>query len=256
MANLVGFCENAKTLGHDGGAAIHAFASEAIFEAALGEGFSGTVDWLILNGRGNAKALDGGPITWPLIMGSTLPIESKPLRLIMLEGIYQAARGGLFTQPDPTGVTPWLRSAGVAGALVGSALMKDPCADVRVILLKIIGELAIPAEWAQVLLEMRVFESLADQLPRTIWSVEPTTDLRYRSQLQGLSFGAQTRVSAIAAQAGMPDLAALGWANPLTGDGKNAPTPPPPPKAWYRNGPVLSAGALGLLVGAMVKYPR
>lgn len=215
---------------------LEVFGKQAIFNAALFE-YGGWVDQLIAS----ARAQGGLPFAF-LAQGDR---ELRPPRQIMLDGIYRAGTGGLFSPKDPSGVTSWVYSETVAsGALVGT-LKGDPVPGVRAAALRIVRDLAIPEMWVTFFKDQAVFASVDETIKQADWS---TGD---RRTLTALSAGAAGRVDTELAKSAAGALPAL----PMfpTGDGSRVPTTLPPPKRWYQNGPMIASGVGGVIGGMMLK---
>lgn len=169
---------------------------------------------------------------------------ARPLRQIMLDGVYRAASGGWFSPRTADGITTWLHSASVSGSGVSATISADTCPGAVQSLLHIIAELAIPQFWATFLMNQPAFAALNSRLATTHWSSNSVQDFAYRGTIQALAARAQARVQTMAA------LSAGSLPTFPTADGNKAPTAPPIPKKWYQRGELWAGGIVGIVGGA------
>lgn len=207
-------------------ARLNVFAANAIFETALlGRETTGVTDRVLAIARAE-----------PSILRAMLAKADSKLRApreIMLDTIYDAGTGGLFSPQDPSGLTSWLRSVDVGASAISGALQSDPSAAVRAGLLRITRDLAIPVSIAELLEDQRVFEALTSLLAVSKFSTQE------RQALHELSLQALARVKRTF-QANLPTFP--------TGDGVRAPTLPPA-LPWYKQPMVAGVGIIGAIVG-------
>lgn len=180
--------------------------------------------------------------------------DVRPLRQIMLDGIYKAGAGGLFSPRDPSGVTSWLRSVDVSAGAVVATLKGDKVYGVVAVMAQIIRDLALPVFWLEALTNQQAFPALESRLVTTPWFANQKADLAARVTLQGLAASASGRVAtdlAKLAQAKLPTLPVP------TGSGETAPTVPPVKKRWYQRGELWAAMSIGVIGGgAAATRPR
>jgi hypothetical protein len=233
------------------------FAVQNVFSDALLMEAGGFTDRLIKQASGLASSLVG----------------KIPPRLIMLDGIFGAGDGGFFAAADPAGLTSWLGSEDVSLAGISVTISNDPDPAVRASALRIIKSLALPVRWVQrpavpagqdqspefnpTQLE-KAIKTLQAYLPASPWKQgvrSGLSDLASQAigRLGDLAFQVAAKQAASVA-AGLPGLS--GFTRVVTGDGKDVPTTPPAPKPWYRNGQVLSAGAIAFAGGAVYAKHR
>lgn len=214
------------------------FAASSVFEQALvGEGVDTTAKVFAAAPGGVAGAILGAA-----------DYSRRPPRQIMLDGIWSAGVGGLFSPRDPSGVTSWLRSASVSAGAASGVIAGDPNPGVVAAALRIFRDLALPIIWLESASGFRAFEQLDSRLATTVWASGKVADLGARMTLKALSASAAGRVSSDLAA-----LASLSVASFMTGDGMNVPTVPPKRKPWYRHPGVISAGVVGVIGGAVAR---
>ena len=121
------------------------FAGNAIFESALSQ--TGVLATLGIT----ATEASAGTTDFLVALSSSLTgiSGSAPPRQVMLDGIYKAGVGGLFTPKDPTGITSWVHDLAAAESGIATALTTDPNAAVRASCLKIVADLALPVVWVK-----------------------------------------------------------------------------------------------------------
>jgi hypothetical protein len=240
-----------------------AFASSGLFEQALSTESGGLAGELASIKAHQAAVASGfGDFSRP----------DSP-RKIMLDGLYEWGTGrgtggirslarSFIEKPQPSGVIPWLHgSSGFlhvlsntnSGALMSSAITNDPDVNVRISALKILTDVAYPAEWIEVFRAARTFASLDEQVPVKTWRVDQGADLATREALKSLSNRAQGRVQQVAAQfalaSGGIDLTQM--ASFSAGDGTVMAALPMNLPPWYTDPRVWGVGLLGILGGAV-----
>jgi len=218
--------------------ARHAFANMALFERALMHDANVNTEKLL----------------WSMYFQSVLAEKpGRSARQVMLDMIHETAIGPWWwPEPDPSGVTSWIKSDLVAGPAIVSTLKLDPVADVVAAALRVLRDAAIPASWLELLISTQAFETLDSRLATTRWSRDVEEDLATRRALQALSAAARGRVQT--------DLARLALAVPeaafLSGDGSTVPTTPPPRRPWYKRAELYGAAMMGLAIGGAVAARR
>ncbi len=204
------------------------FAPSAVFSTALLSEPEGVTDQLLASSDDYTRA--------------ALQSATRPPRQIMLDAIYKAGAGGLFSARDFTGVASWISAVEIGGAGMAYAVANDPNPNVRAAALKILADLAIPAGWVQQFAADRTLNTFDEQLPRSAW------DQATRATLQALSAKVRARftmLAAAAAQANLPQL--------TLPDGSATGVLPPAPKPWYQNVAVVGPGLAGLVGGAVAR---
>lgn len=204
---------------------LNVFAASAVFETSL-LGQDAVITQRILDA---ARARAG--IARATLMQADSKMRSP--RQIMLDAIYSAGTGGLFSPQDASGLTSWLKSVDAASAAISSTIQADPEAGVRLSILQIIRDLAIPLKLAVLLKEQRTFEALASVL------VSSGFTQQQRSALLEFSVDAQARVERTF-QASLPSFP--------TGDGALVQTLPPA-LPWYKQPMVAGISIVGAIVG-------
>jgi len=214
------------------------FAASSVFEQALvGEG-TDTTTKVFAAARGGVAAA----------ILQVADADQRPPRQIMLDEIWNAGVGGLFSPSDRSGVTSWLHSASVSAGAINGAIAGDPNPGVVAAALRIFRDLALPVIWLESASSFRMFEQLDSRLATTVWSHSQVADLASRLTLKALSASAAGRVGTDLAM-----LASLAVQSFLTGNGMNVPTVPPKRKPWYRHPGVISAGIVGIVGGAVMR---
>lgn len=166
-------------------------------------------------------------------------------RYYMLTALKQAILGGFWaTDPDPTGLATWVGLIDPAGQAIAHTIGYDPEITVRGAALDLLKSVNWPVSWAQALLGG--LGALDDAIASSSWSA---TD---RASLSALSKDVRARALTAANAAQSHNFktiyAADGTPENITIDA--------PGKPWYKNGAVLSAGALGLLGGIGIAVHR
>lgn len=185
----------------------------------------------------------------PSIVKSTFVRPSLQIR--MLEPLYASLTGGFWAPPDPAGITSWIGSEAGGRAYFVSALNSPPrvetgleiemATEVLALLLKIIGEAALPASWFKALAENQVFQKIDVRIAGGGYG--PSA----RKTLLALNAQASARTSAELAKLATAQLPSF-----PAGDGQMTPTVPPRAKPWYRSGWLwLGAGAAAVGGGVL-----
>lgn len=228
------------------------FAAEGVFEGALLVEMTGYTDRLLRAAEGTSGAR---------LLLEQADRKRRPPRQIMLDSIYAIGAGGVFfLPPDPSGATSWCKSVNVAGGALAGAIAGDPRPAVRASALRIVRDLALPADWIvrpagavpgadaqRGRIELAIM-GLLDELPTSHLGVSE------RSVLTSLGRAALARIeSLVAAEEAQHVLAELP-AFP-TGDGGQVATFPPRGR-WWRDPRVLAGGAIGLVIGGAVAARR
>lgn len=217
------------------------FASGSLFEQALTQEPKGWTDASVRQ----MVTLRG------TLIGDSLGVEDFVApRLEMLKRIYRTGTGGFLGLEikDPTGVSTWINTTQGSANVVANAIKNDPNPEVRIMLLKILSDVAVPGAWITAIKQSAALETLDSQLPRTQWSSDSGEDLAYRKTLQGLSDSAKGRIDSTLAQAAtgaLPNLADM-------------PAVPPPPKPPYKRAELVWGAVAGLVGGVLwaLTHPR
>jgi hypothetical protein len=228
------------------------FANQGVFVAALTQETSREqeIDWFM---RYRTVAYgDTSPASYSE-SALTRPSEKDwyPPRWQMLTALKKAIFGGFFNLPDPTGLANWAGLIQPAGDAIAHCIGTDPLPVVRGAALDLVKSTTWPAQWIQPLLG--ALGGLDDAIGTSGW------DQGTRAALTALSKDVRARVLIVANQAQGIDFSAMGGGDfvvctpPLviatTNTGQSTCLPPAPSKPWYKNGPVVSAGLLGALLG-------
>lgn len=171
----------------------------------------------------------------------------------MLDPLYASLTGGIWFEPDPTGITSWIGSEDGGRHYFVQTLVGRPhviagheielAFEVLAPLLKIVRDAALPISWFAALMDAEAFKKLEARI-----SAGEYTTLRRRALL-ALNAQAAGRV--------VTELAKLATGKPgafpsfPAGDGRATPTTPPPAKAWHRSGWTWLAAAGGLIGGGL-----
>lgn len=223
-----------------------------------------------------------GPVlNWGLDLNPSF--KYKPPRLILLQGLRRWAGGTFMSPPEKDGIAPWILDSELAETAIRATLTHDPYPAVVLELLSILATCAYPAEWAMpraadlfgapmnpsaLCSTLQAFDAalpftvcpfpspgretigqrsgdFCTDMPTSMFQAFSATARRALGRCQELA--ATPEVQALLKSAGIPTT----WANPQTGNGQHAPTPPPPRRPWYKNGRLISAGVLGAIAGAI-----
>jgi len=226
MKELVGQAANSADV------RANVFADSSIFELALLDEPRGQTDSLIDSAQRGTSAAAGAVAALQIV-----DRDMRPPRQIMLDGIHDAAMGGLFSSADPSGLSSWISSPAQASDVIQGVIASDPSPGAKAAMLRVIRDLALPADVVRALAGSSAFASLDDQLSRSQW---PTA---IRVVLQTLSAAARGRIQGDAAKAALASL-------PTFGAG-GFPTIPAPPVPVWANPRAIAAGVLGLITGGI-----
>jgi hypothetical protein len=165
-------------------------------------------------------------------------------RYYMLAALKEAILGGYFTTPDPTGLASWIGLIDPAGQAVSKALSSDPEVVVRGALLDLLKSVNWPVAWAQPILTG--LGGLDSTIATGGW------DQTTRASLSALSKDVRARALTVANAAQSARFSVV-----TLPDGSQADiTIDAPGKPWYKSGPVIGAGILGIFGGIAAAMHR
>lgn len=172
--------------------------------------------------------------------------DDGEVRLTLLDAIYDASTGGLFTDPDPSGIASWIGSAAAAQDYFLNALVSDPSADVVAALFRIVQQVALPVKWLRAMMTEDVFNRARVRISESNWTASE------RTVLGALVRNAQGRV---VRDLGGPLPTGAGIVF-KTANGDEIEVTPPPSKPWYRRGWSLLGIGAGMTGGAVIAAHR
>lgn len=174
---------------------------------------------------------------------NTQHVYDGPPRWYMLTELKTAIWGGFINLPDPTGLANWVGMLAPAGDAIAKCISQDPEPIVRAAALDLLKSVNWPVTWVQSILGG--LGALDDAIAASNW------DQSTRTSLSALSKDVRARALVVANAAQTANFQTITLA-----DGQQVQLTAPPAKPWYKNGAVLSAGALGVLGGIMTAVHR
>lgn len=182
-------------------------------------------------------------------------VTRPSLQLMMLDGLYKAATGGIWGIAEPAGLTEWLSSATSARYVLEATLSDPPrkyddgitvelSPEVIAALLRLLAEVALPAEWLAPFAQSDVFARIEVRAGSAAWATAT------RRVVLALNAKAKARITTDLAQLALKGSAS--WPVFQTGDGRATATIPGPGRPWYRRGWIWLGGTIGVVGGALV----